>query len=62
MNDYFSVIQLLKRFGIYVYMGDKKSDIEMMQTEVKDLFDSGLIPQDVYLQAVLLLRKELSSI
>ncbi|WP_342511352.1 YqgQ family protein [Sporosarcina sp. FSL K6-1522] len=62
MNDYFSVIQLLKRFGIYVYMGDKKSDIEMMQTEVKDLFDSGLIPQDVYLQAILLLRKELSNI
>lgn len=62
MNDYFSVLQLLKRFGIYVYTGDRKADIEMIQSEVKDLFDNGLLMQEDYLQALLILRKELSKL
>jgi len=60
MKDYYGVLQLLKRFGIYVYTGDKKTDIEMIQSEVKDLYDNGLLMQEDYLQAVLILREEAS--
>ena len=42
MKDYFGVLQLLKRFGIYVYTGNRKDDIELMLSEVKDLYDNGL--------------------
>ena len=60
MKDFFDVLQLLKRFGIYVYTGNRKEDIEMIQSEVKDLFDNGLLMQEDYLQALLILRNELS--
>ena len=43
MKNLLGIIQLLKRFGIYVYTGNRKDDIELMMSEVKDLYDSGLI-------------------
>ncbi len=58
MKDFFGVLQLLKRFGIYVYTGDRKADIAMMQSEVKDIYDSGLLMKEDYLKAVLILRSE----
>ena len=58
MKNLLSIIQLLKRFGIYVYTGNRKDDIDLMMSEVKDLYDGGLIQQDVYLKAILVLRFE----
>ncbi|MBO0600345.1 YqgQ family protein [Sporosarcina sp. E16_3] len=58
MKDYFGVLQLLKRFGIYVYTGNRKDDIDMVQSEVKDLYDNGLLMKEDYLKAVLILRSE----
>ena len=58
MKDYLGVLQVLKRFGIYVYTGNRKDDIEMVQSEVKDLYDNGLLMKEDYLQAVLILRSE----
>lgn len=60
MKDHLSVIKLLKRFGIYVYTGNRQGDISLMLSEVKDLYDSGLILQEDYLSATLILRNELS--
>jgi uncharacterized protein YqgQ len=61
MKNLLSIIQLLKRFGIYVYTGNRKDDIDLMMSEVKDLYDGGLIQQDEYLKAILLLRFELAN-
>ena len=61
MKNLLSIIQLLKRFGIFVYTGNRKDDIDLMMSEVKDLYDSGLIQQDEYLKAILLLRFELAN-
>jgi uncharacterized protein YqgQ len=58
MKDYLGVLQLLKRFGIYIYTGNRKDDIEMVQSEVRDLYDNGLLMKEDYLQAVLILRSE----
>lgn len=58
MKDYLGVLQLLKRFGIYVYTGNRKDDIDMVRTEVKDLYDNGLLMKEDYLKAVLILRSE----
>lgn len=60
MNDFFGVLQLLKRFGFYVYTGNRNDDISLMLSEVKDLYNSGFIMQEDYLQAVLILRKEIT--
>lgn len=58
MKDFYGVLQLLKRFGIYVYTGNRNDDIAMIQSEVKDLYDNGLLMQEDYLHAVLILRNE----
>lgn len=59
MKDLLSIINLLKRFGIFIYTGDRKDDIDLMMSEVKDLYESGLLMKEDYLQAILILRKEL---
>lgn len=45
MKVLFDVQNLLKKFGIYVYIG-------------KRLYDNGLISRDDYLKAELILRRE----
>jgi len=60
MNDVLGVIKLLKRFGIFVYTGNRFDDLDLMRSEIKDLFDAGLLPQEDYLNAVLILRSEAS--
>ena len=47
----YDVQQLLKQFGIYVYVGKRIYDIELMSMEVKQLFDSHLIDKETYLTA-----------
>ncbi|MFS0575216.1 YqgQ family protein [Sporosarcina sp. 179-K 3D1 HS] len=59
MKNLFDVMKLLKRFGIYIYTGDRKADIGMMQSEVKDLFDNGLVTKEEYIAATLVLREEM---
>ncbi len=58
LKDYLSVIQLLKRFGLYIYTGNKLDDVDLITDEVKELYDNGLILQEDYLKAVLILREE----
>ncbi|WEV61388.1 YqgQ family protein [Streptococcaceae bacterium ESL0729] len=58
MKTLYDVQQLLKRFGIYIYVGKRIYDIELMKIELKNLYDSGLIDRDDYLQAELILRRE----
>ena len=57
MKNLLDIINLLKRFGVYVYTGNRKDD---MASEVKDLYDNGLLMKEDYLKAVLILRYEAS--
>ncbi|MBT2732885.1 YqgQ family protein [Carnobacterium sp. ISL-102] len=58
MVNLYDVQQLLKRFGIYVYIGKRLWDIEIMMVELKKLHDNGLILDDEYLPAILILKQE----
>lgn len=58
MKTLYDVQQLLKRFGIIVYLGKRLYDIEMMGIELKHLYDSGLVSREDYLLAELILRQE----
>lgn len=62
MKNLLSIINLLKRFGIYIYTGNRIDDIDLMLSEIKDLYDSGLLQKEEYLNAVLILRSESSRI
>ncbi|MFD1466322.1 YqgQ family protein [Lapidilactobacillus mulanensis] len=57
-RHYYDVEQLLKRFGIYVYMGKRLWDIEMTGVELQKLHDSGLITDTIYAHAKIVLRHE----
>ena len=55
-------MQLLKRFGIYVYTKDRVADLEIMEEEIKELYALQMIQPQDFQQAVLLLRQEKSRI
>lgn len=58
MKVLFDVQNLLKKSGIYVYIGKRLYDIEVMKIELQRLYDNGLISRDDYLKAELILRRE----
>lgn len=58
MKVLFDVQNLLKKFGIYVYIGKRLYDIEVMKIELQRLYDNVLISRDDYLKAELILRRE----
>ena len=58
MKVLFDVQNLLKKFGIYVYIGKRLYDIEVKKIELQRLYDNGLISRDDYLKAELILRRE----
>ncbi|MHA6259494.1 YqgQ family protein [Sporosarcina sp. CAU 1771] len=58
MKDLLGIINLLKRFGVYIYTGNRKDDIILMESEVRDLYESGLLLKDDYLLALVVLRNE----
>ncbi|HEN8982257.1 TPA: YqgQ family protein [Streptococcus agalactiae] len=58
MKVLFDVQNLLKKFGIYAYIGKRLYDIEVMKIELQRLYDNGLISRDDYLKAELILRRE----
>ena len=58
MKTLYDVQQLLKRFGIYVYVGKRLYDIEVMKIELEKLYENQLITKDDYLKEELILRRE----
>ncbi|WJY28465.1 MULTISPECIES: YqgQ family protein [Sporosarcina] len=61
ITEFWDVVRLLRRFGAYIYTGDRKADILLMQSELKDLHADALIMKEDYLAASLLLRRELAN-
>lgn len=45
------VRQLLKRFGVWIYTGDRLGDLEMMEEELEEIYRLGMIDQGIYLEA-----------
>ena len=58
MKTLYDVQQLLKQFGVVVYLGKRLYDIEMMKIELEALYKNALIDKDNYLIAEMILRRE----
>ena len=54
----YDVQQLLKEFNIYVYVGKRLYDIELMAIELDNLHQAGVVDQTTYMKAKIVLRKE----
>lgn len=59
VNSVYDVQQMLKKFGIFIYMGERLLDMEMMEIEVKELFHAKLISKEEMQQALSILKKEM---
>ncbi|USS93855.1 YqgQ family protein [Fructilactobacillus ixorae] len=58
MKNLYDVQQLLKRFGIYVYVGKRIWDIEVMALELDHLYEAHVISQTEFTAAKLVLKHE----
>ena len=58
MKTLYDVQQLLKQFGVVVYLGKRLYDIEMMKIELEALYKSALIDKENYRIAEMILRRE----
>ncbi|TDM04348.1 YqgQ family protein [Macrococcus carouselicus] len=57
METFFDVQQLLKQFGLIIYFKDEQNTIEMMNQELTDIHRSGLISNEDFIQARLILNQ-----
>lgn len=54
----YDVQQLLKEFNVFVYVGKRLYDIELMAIELDNLYQSGVVDRETYMKAKIVLRKE----
>lgn len=50
--------QLLKRYGVFVYVGERLWDLELMMDELRKIQQNHLMEQSVFLSAMTILKKE----
>lgn len=60
MNSIYDVRQFLKQFGTIIYVGDRLSDLQLMEEEIKELYKNKLVEPKEYQTALLLLRQEMA--
>ncbi|MDN2452598.1 YqgQ family protein [Lactobacillus sp. UCMA15818] len=58
MKTLYDVQQLLKKFGVFVYVGKRLWDIELMALEIDNLYQAGVIDKQTFLNAKLVLTRE----
>jgi len=56
------VRQLLRKYQSFIYTGNEQTDLDLMQTELKDLYENHLISIQTYQTATLIIRKRLSEL
>ncbi|MCH6266624.1 MULTISPECIES: YqgQ family protein [Neobacillus] len=59
MKTVYEIQQFLKRFGTIIYIGDRVADLELMEAELKELYQSQLMEPKEYQTALLILRHEI---
>jgi uncharacterized protein YqgQ len=62
MKNLYDVMQLLKKFGTYIYTKDRLSDVMLMEDEIRELYNSGFLEVKDYQMAILILRQEASKL
>ncbi|OLO26932.1 hypothetical protein BTR23_21400 [Alkalihalophilus pseudofirmus] len=58
MNTFYDVQQLLKKFGTFIYTKNRSVDSLMMEDEIRELYESGMVDKQSYQAALLILKKE----
>jgi uncharacterized protein YqgQ len=59
MKTVYEIQQFLKQFGTIIYVGDRVADLELMEMELRELYQSNLVETMEYQTALLILRHEM---
>lgn len=57
MGERFDLQQFLRRFGIVIYTGDPEGDRLLIEDEIRELYQFGLIDKEELMQALAALRE-----
>ncbi|CQD30516.1 conserved hypothetical protein [Staphylococcus capitis] len=57
INNFYDVLQLLKKYGFIIYFKDPEDMYEMMLQEVKSLYNFQLLSKDEYLKCILIINQ-----
>lgn len=58
MKNVYDIRMLLKRYGTFIYSGDRIGDLVLMETELDELYQLKFITNDIYVTGKLILSKE----
>jgi uncharacterized protein YqgQ len=59
MKTIYDIQQFLKRYGTIIYIGERVADLELMEMELKELYQSQLIEPREFQTALMILRHEI---
>ena len=59
MNSIYDIRELLKKYGTFIYIGDRLADLELMEDELRELYKSQFIEPKDFQMGLLLLRQEI---
>lgn len=62
MKTIVDVRTLLKSFGVFVYTRSRIGDLDLIESEVRDLYSTNLIEQKEYSTCILIIRTEKSKL
>ena len=57
LNNFYDVLQLLKKYGYIIYFKDPEDMYEMMLQEIKSLYSYELLTKDEYLKCILIINQ-----
>lgn len=58
MKTLYDVQQLLKQFNVFVYVGKRLWDIELMALELDHLYEAGVVDKQTFVKTKLVLNRE----
>ncbi|MFB9973074.1 DUF910 family protein [Allobacillus sp. SKP2-8] len=58
METFLDVLQLLKKYGVFIYIGDRLAEFNLMEQEINELYQNKLISNEEYMRALLIIKKE----
>lgn len=59
MKTFYDIQQYLKRYGTFIYLGNRLDDLELMKMELQELFNSHIIDTKDYQLALLVIHQEI---
>ncbi len=62
MNTMHELRQFLQKYGAFIYTGDRVGDLELLEMELKQLYEWNMIDSKLYQQGLLILKRELNEV